>query len=1731
MTAKKNLPKSLLILVALLLIVSSNAAAKPLSRPHALDGWLHRNLITVSNTASSALTDYQVRVYLDSSNFAFANANSDGSDIRFTALDGTTLLSYWMESWTAGTNGTFWVKIPSIPANGSASIYMHYGNPAATISASNGAATFYSFEDFESTPWTAWTKEGGPGTFVQSTGQARRGSFSGLLTTDTTTGSTVFSRASTLPGTNFVQEWDLYDDMDNTAFKMVRANYQISGGQIGIGVWTGSGGSTTYYARHNTSYSYTATSAARSLGWHKMAIRVASGTADYYVDNSASLGTLTGLPATFNRVSVEGIPDGPTTYYVDDIRVRQYVSPEPTVTVGGTVTPSVDLAVVLTDSPDPVQLGGTLTYQVAVHNYGDLPATNVTVTDALPAGVTLVSATPSQGSCTGTSTITCALGGLASGGSASIAIAVTAPASPGTLTNTATVAGTETEANLANNTSTATTVVGNPVVYVVSGIDTEPYDDHQTTPQHRPFNLTNFVRSTSTYIGPVMASAFRNSHLDSAGHPFKMSWYVEMDNYINNGVYADGTPMDYLTLYNTFIANYGTEISTYGDEIAYHHHFWAWNGSAWAQANYEAQALSGPYDEHNNALDRMVLDAEFFPTNFRSGWLSTHNNLQGWVEKWMLADYSSNWSTSWVPYHPSATNYTQPGSMNHWIARCDSTPTSASVQSAFAQAASTGQPVIYCWYAHDRENMANYLNSLQTYLNTTSTSTGIPFRYATSKEAMQAVMGTTDVTPPVITIAEPTGDTYTITSDEPLWNNAPYVTARYITPSGLKYVHNLTLTPAGTNTWTTQLSDERTFTTSIPGEKYALTATATSAKAGFPASNAVDGNESTYWDSEALPQSITVDIGSTQAVPRLTVHFYDGDARTYTYHIESSIDGSTWTEIVPSTTVHGLATHDFDPANSMRYARITVTAQTVNNFAHIYEISLYRTVPSTTSETGQLQQIGAGSGDLYGNTSVATLIRRPLSDLSITKTSTPPAGRIGQNLTYVLTVTNNGPTQATGVQVTDALPAGLTWVSTTPSQGSCSGTSTVTCNLGDLASGASATVSIVVTPQAMDTYVNTATVTSTSVDAKQSNNTATLSTVVGNPIVYVVNAVDTEAFNNHPTFPQHIVFDVHNFIKGQSAYIEPLMAASFRNANVDSFGTSFKMTWYVEMDDFINNGVYANGTPMSYLTLYNTFTDPANFRDDIALWGDELAYHHHFSVWTGSAWIQSGHDHATDGQYDEHNNAIDRMILDANFFPSNFRAGWLNNSNQLQAWIEQWMIADFGGNGWGGTGWAPYHPSETSYTSVGDMDHWMVNCNGGDITSAFTQAANTGLPVIYCWYSHDRDNMPSMITSLQSSATAAAASTGIPFRYATSLEAIQAVIGTTDTTRPTLTITQGAGTTYNIASNETLWQDIPYVAARYITPTGRLAYRHLAAAPLGTNAWSVDVPATQTITTTIPPIEYAPAGVTASHEYVNPPNYNYPATNTIDGNESTYWDSTNQVNPNWISVDLGTTQPVAMATVHFYDNDGRTYTYSIDASNDGINWTEIVPSSTISGTATYSPATPVNLRYFRVNVTNNSAGTYAHIYEISLFATSTSTTLTETATLQRVGAGAVDRSGNSNVASIQGPTAVELNYFRAARASGGVLLSWETVSEATLAGFNLYRRVPGGEFIQVNSELIAPQMGGQPLGSVYTFLDEGIPLDRRYEYRLEAIETTLAAGSTALTTFWPFDVLLPVIIH
>jgi uncharacterized repeat protein (TIGR01451 family) len=87
---------------------------------------------------------------------------------------------------------------------------------------------------------------------------------------------------------------------------------------------------------------------------------------------------------------------------------------------------SADLSVDKTDSPDPVAEGEELTYTITVSNAGPDAAQDTTLTDVLPESVTFVSATASQGECSGTTTVTCDLGTIANGEPATVTIKVTA---------------------------------------------------------------------------------------------------------------------------------------------------------------------------------------------------------------------------------------------------------------------------------------------------------------------------------------------------------------------------------------------------------------------------------------------------------------------------------------------------------------------------------------------------------------------------------------------------------------------------------------------------------------------------------------------------------------------------------------------------------------------------------------------------------------------------------------------------------------------------------------------------------------------------------------------------------------------------------------------------------------------------------------------------------------------------------------------------------------------------------------------------------------------------------------------------------------------------------------------------------------------------------------------------------------------------------------------------------
>ena len=126
----------------------------------------------------------------------------------------------------------------------------------------------------------------------------------------------------------------------------------------------------------------------------------------------------------------------------------------------------------------------------------------------------------------------------------------------------------------------------------------------------------------------------------------------------------------------------------------------------------------------------------------------------------------------------------------------------------------------------------------------------------------------------------------------------------------------------------------------------------------------------------------------------------------------------------------------------------------------------------------------AASGSVVLNWSLA-----PVADLSISKTDAPDPVTVGDNVNYRLVVTNAGPDTAGDVRVTDTLPAGVTFLSVTPSdQCGYDSSGTVTCDVGEISSSGTATVTVMVNTTAAGTIANTAAVSSASQDPNTANN-------------------------------------------------------------------------------------------------------------------------------------------------------------------------------------------------------------------------------------------------------------------------------------------------------------------------------------------------------------------------------------------------------------------------------------------------------------------------------------------------------------------------------------------------------------------------------------------------------------------------------------------------------------------
>ena len=302
-------------------------------KAHALEGWQYAYVVTIQNQTDKDLTDYQVKIVLDSSNFDFSQANTDGSDVRFYDGQGNKL-PYWIESWdSSGQTAVIWVKVPSIPANGSAQLLMYVGNPEAT-SESDPLATFDWYDDGSTDRLSEYTivSKGADVSLSYDSANERyifhnsaTSQESALICTPVTGESFEVSFHASKAGSSTGEDWILYAVWysDTTSVKIGGHEDYYAGSTVFYERIV-EGGTTLYNVKNSTGFVNSTTIVGRFDSPHYEGY-----TSRMNRTFSVGNGTVSGTGTACIHIEF----DETYNVYFDNIRVRKYVYPEPTASV------------------------------------------------------------------------------------------------------------------------------------------------------------------------------------------------------------------------------------------------------------------------------------------------------------------------------------------------------------------------------------------------------------------------------------------------------------------------------------------------------------------------------------------------------------------------------------------------------------------------------------------------------------------------------------------------------------------------------------------------------------------------------------------------------------------------------------------------------------------------------------------------------------------------------------------------------------------------------------------------------------------------------------------------------------------------------------------------------------------------------------------------------------------------------------------------------------------------------------------------------------------------------------------------------------------------------------------------------------------------------------------------------------------------------------------------------
>ena len=271
-------------------------------------------------------------------------------------------------------------------------------------------------------------------------------------------------------------------------------------------------------------------------------------------------------------------------------------------------------------------------------------------------------------------------------------------------------------------------------VYVVLSSDTSIWTNtsggNDAYTYENEFDFDVFSNPNGVYKG-VMDETFRTAHTDSAGQSFKVSWFMHGGGWFQKGINTNAVSTTYLIR-----KHWGPELLLWGDEITYHFHHFKWSGSQWVMADSFGDAAW----DFDWTMSQMIIDEQVYPVSFRSGWNYMDNEYQNYLEPWIPFRMEGEAGmTDFAPYHPSFTNYTQPGDMKGWEVRHYYMPGfTPSIANYIFNTAASGKDQVVCIWSHQNEgDFVQQIANVDANLHTAWQSyAGVNFFYCTAKDAM-----------------------------------------------------------------------------------------------------------------------------------------------------------------------------------------------------------------------------------------------------------------------------------------------------------------------------------------------------------------------------------------------------------------------------------------------------------------------------------------------------------------------------------------------------------------------------------------------------------------------------------------------------------------------------------------------------------------------------------------------------------------------------------------------------------------------------------------------------------------------------------------------------------------------------------------------------------------------------------------------------------------------------------